>query len=139
MTLESGTIAFWLNFSPGHDKFVYVLGTTADDIVLSFTISSQTKYLSIEPHRNELVVIPPGTLDCLYRQSFIQCFHEVTRTPVKEFRELDRRGFLNWRGCLPQFIPDIIRCVEDSQLLPEIDQETVLELLRPRPFEASAS
>jgi hypothetical protein len=138
MRLESGTVAYWLNFSAGHDKFVYILGTTADRIVLSFTISSQAKYLSIEPHRNELIAIPIGTLDCLHRQSFIQCFHEVTRTPLGEFQDLDRRGFVNWRGCLPQYIADVIRCVENSQLLPEDDQEVVLDLLRPRPFQASA-
>lgn len=92
----------------------------------------------MEPHRLELVAIPTGTLDCLHRQSFIQCFHEVSRTPLKQFQELDRRGFINYRGSLPQFIPAVITCVEPSELLSGYDQEAVLDLLRPRPQTAIA-
>src|ERR1022692_2307139 len=57
MTLEAGTIAFWRDFEPGHDKFINILGTNRADDVLSFTISSQTKYLTMQPHANEMVEI----------------------------------------------------------------------------------
>jgi hypothetical protein len=131
LKLDAGTIAFWLNFSPGHDKFVYILGATVSDEVLSFTISSQTKYLELEPHRREMVEIPVGTIDCLSRRSFIQCFHEVTITRLRDFQDLDRRGFINWRGTAPQFLQAVRECVFRSELLSEYDKDAVLGLLRP--------
>ena len=53
MKLDPGTIAHWRNFAPGIDKFVYIVGTSVSGEVLSFTISSQTKYLSLKPHADE--------------------------------------------------------------------------------------
>jgi len=89
MRLDPGTVAYWLEYAPGHDKFVYILGINAHKEVLSFTISSQTKYLSIEPHRYEMVEIPLGTAACFQRRSFIQCFFHVTRTALADFRDLE--------------------------------------------------
>ena len=131
MTLEAGTIAFWRDFEPGHDKFINILGTNRADDVLSFTISSQTKYLTMQPHANEMVEIPKGTVDCLHKTCFIQCFYEVRRTPISEFRDLERRGFINYRASLPQFAVAIYHRVKDSELLDGYDQEEVLDLLRP--------
>lgn len=49
MTLEAGAIAHWRDFEPGHHKFIYILATNRATEVLSFTISSQTKYLTMQP------------------------------------------------------------------------------------------
>jgi hypothetical protein len=131
MTLEVGTIAHWRDFGPGCDKFIYILGTNAANEVLSFTISSQLKYLAMQPHAQEMVEIPRGTVECLQKTSFIQCFYEVQRTPISDFRDLERRGCINYRASLPQFAPAILERVEDSQLLDGYDQDSVIELLRP--------
>ncbi len=129
MTLTLGTVAHWIDFEPGHNKFIYILGTNSANEVLSFTISSQTKYLAMQPHANEMVEIPRGTTDCLNRQCFIQCFYEVRRTPIAAFRELERRGYINYRASLPQFAPAILTAVRNSELLDGYDQEAVLEAL----------
>ncbi|MGH2509596.1 MAG: hypothetical protein ACRDHZ_19640 [Ktedonobacteraceae bacterium] len=127
MTLEPGTIAFWRDFSPGHDKFVYILGVE-NEMVFSFTISSQLKYLST-PLKCELVEIPFRSTNFLNARSFIQCFHRVDRTPLAQFRNLEATGTIMWRGCLPAFIPFIAKVVEDSQVLPGYDRESVAKLL----------
>jgi hypothetical protein len=133
MTLKTGTVAHWRNFSPGHDKFIYILGTNADGDVLSFTISSQAKYLAMHPHAEEMVEIPNGTVECLNRRSFIQCFYDVTRTPVAAFREMERIGQLNYRASLPQYAAAIAAVVQNSELLDGYDQEAVLEVLAQPP------
>jgi hypothetical protein len=131
MTVEAGTVVHWLGFDPGHDKFVYILGLNSANEVLAFTISSQTKYLSRQPHSNEMVEIPKGTVDCLQRVCYIQCFYEVRRTPISKFRELERRGYINYRAFLPQFVPAIVKCVQNSELLDGYDQEAVIDILGP--------
>jgi len=131
MNVEAGAVAYWLSFEPGHDKFVYILGTNSANEVLTFTISSQTKYLSMQPHAHEMVEIPKGTADCFQQVCFIQCFYEVRRTPLPEFRELERRGYIGYRASLPQFVPAIMRCVRDSELLDGYDQDAVIDLLGP--------
>ena len=129
MRLDPGTIAHWQNFKPGVDKFIYILGTSASGDVLSFTISSQTKYLSLKPHADEMVEIPYRQTSFLCRRSFIQCFHYVTRTPVADFRALEKDGSISWRACLPEFIPKVVEIMGTSQLLPEHDIEDVLETI----------
>jgi hypothetical protein len=131
MVLEAGAVAYWLGFDPGHDKFVYILGTNSAREVLAFTISSQTKYLSRQPHANEMVEIPVGTANCFQKVCFIQCFYEVRRTPISEFRDLERRGYISYRASLPQFIPAILNCVRNSELLDGYDQDAVIDLLGP--------
>ena len=133
MTLATGTVAYWRDFVAGQDKFVYILGTNAAQEVLSFTISSQTKYLVMQPHANEMVEIAKGTIDCLSKNCYIQCFYEVRRTPIAEFMDLERRGFICYRGSLPQFSQAILKVVSESVLLDGYDQEAVLEVLRPLP------
>jgi hypothetical protein len=129
MTLITGTVAHWYSFEPGHNKFVYILGTNAAGEVLSFTISSQTKYLGMQPHAKEMIEIPKGTAECFNQQCFIQCFYEVRRTPIAEFRELERRGYISYRASLPQFAPAILATIQNSELLDGYDQEAVLEVL----------
>jgi hypothetical protein len=136
MTLSPGTIAHWRDFSPGNDKFVYILGIDSSDVIFSFTISSQVKYLSLVPHKSELIEIPFRTTDFLDRRSFIQCFFEVTRTSLGEFRELERKGAINWRGCMPEFLSTVARIVKDSRLLSGYDQDAILDLLRNLPHSA---
>jgi len=131
MTLETGAIAYWRDFDPGCDKFIYILGTNAASEVLSFTISSQTKYLAMEPHAKEMVEIPRGSIDCLPKTSFIQCFYEVRRTPIHEFRELERLGYISYRATAPQFAIGIFQRVKNSELLDGYDKEAVLEVLKP--------
>lgn len=131
MTIEVGTIAHWRDFAPGHDKFIYILGTNAANEVLSFTISSQTKYLTMHPHAQEVVEIPKGTAECFQKACFIQCFFEVRRTPIFDFRDLERRGFINYRASLPQFALAIQKCVESSELLDGYDQDEVIGVLGP--------
>src|SRR6267154_1775774 len=121
MVIEAGAVAYWLDFDPGHNKFVYILGTDTASDVLCFTISGQAKYLTMLPHANEMVRIPKGTIDCLHKDSFIQCFYEVRRTPLSDFRELERQGYINYRASIPQFVPGILKCVEGSELLAQND------------------
>src|SRR5664280_2416100 len=77
MTLEVGTIAHWRNFEPGRDKFIYILGINAANEVLSFTISSQTKYLTMHPHAQEMVEIPKGTVECFQKACFIRFLSRI--------------------------------------------------------------
>src|SRR5580700_4917241 len=44
MTLEAGTVAYWRDYEPGHDKFIYILGTNAAGDVLSFTNPTRTRW-----------------------------------------------------------------------------------------------
>jgi hypothetical protein len=129
MTIETGTVVYWRDFVAGQDKFIYILGTNSAQEVLSFTISSQTKYLSMYPHAREMVEIAKGTIDCFDRTCYIQCFYEVRRTPIAEFMDLDRRGFICYRGSLPQFSQAIRKIVSESILLEGYDQDAVLEVL----------
>ena len=129
MQLNAGAIAYWREFEPGRDKFIYILGKTQSGEVLSFTISSQEKYLKMEPHKNEMVEIPRGTANYLERRSFIQCFFEVIRTPIVTFQDFERRGYINWRGQLPQFLAAVKVCVNNSELLSEYDREDVLAVM----------
>jgi len=129
MTLTTGTIAHWCNYEPGHDKFIYILGTNSAGEVLSFTISSQIKYLGMKPHAKEMIEIPKGTAECFNQQCFIQCFYEVRRTLIAEFRELERLGYINYRASLPQFAPAILATTQNSELLDGYDQEAILEVL----------
>ena len=128
MRLDPGTIAYWRNFRPGSNKFVYLLGQTNDGVVLSFTISSQTKYLGLYPHNQEMVEIPFRSTDFLDRPSYIQCFFEVERTTLEDFRELERSGTIMYRGCRPEFLPQIAEIVGRSQLLTGYAQETIMSL-----------
>ena len=113
---------------PGQDKFVYILGIS-DGEVFSFTISSQTKYLALNATRDQMVEIPFQSTNFLTRPSYIQCFYELTRTPILQFRKLEANGTINYRACRPEFLPSIARIVHNSELLPEEDVETVEQLL----------
>ena len=129
MTPPAGTVVFWRDFAPGHDKFVYVVGTDGNGDVLAFTISSQTKYLAMRPHAVEMVRIPLGTAQCFTVESFIHCFYEVTRTPLDRFEDLQKRGTIRFRASLPQFLPAVRAVVQRSELLDGYDREAVLEAL----------
>jgi hypothetical protein len=76
-----------------------------------------------------MVEIAKGTIDCFDRTCYIQCFYEVRRTPIAEFMDLDRRGFICYRGSLPQFSQAIRKIVSESILLEGYDQDAVLEVL----------
>lgn len=79
-----------------------------------------------------MVEIPRGTADYLPLRSFIQCFFEIERTPFDRFDELDRRGYINWRGTLQQFIPALRTIFADvSTLLSEYECEDALGVLLP--------
>ena len=124
MTLDPGTVAYWRDFEPGHNKFIYILGVSGDE-VFSFTISSQAKYLLLESTRNQMVEIPHRSTDFLDRPSWIQCFYEVTRTSIAAFRALEASGAIMWRAYMPAFIPTIAKIVYHSQLLPQEDVEAI--------------
>lgn len=126
MRLEAGTIAHWRDFAAGQDKFVYILGTNDLGEVLSFTISSQTKYLKLTPHKDEMVEIPHRQTDFLDRPSYIQCFFELIRTHIDVFRSLEKTGSINFRAFMPQFIPQIRAIAERSQLLSQEDCDSVI-------------
>lgn len=80
-----------------------------------------------------MVEIPRGTVDYLPVRSFIQCFFELQRTPLGTFNDLDRRGYINWRGTLKQFIPAIRDILEgEPVLLTEYECEDALSVLPPR-------
>lgn len=132
MRLDVGTIAHWRDFTAGHDKYVYILGTNDLGEVLSFTISSQTKYLSLTPHKYEMVEIPHRQTDFLDRPSYIQCFFELTRTHIDAFKVLERNGSINYRGCMPQFIPQILAIATKSVLLAQDDCDSVIAICAPK-------
>lgn len=132
MNLTPGTVAHWRELY-GQGKFVYILGVCQNTHdVLWLPISSQTKWCAIEPHCREMVEIPKGTADYLSKRSFIQCFFELQRTPIDTFNDLDRQGFINWRGTLEQFIP-AIRAILTGEpvLLAEYECEDALRVLPP--------
>ena len=141
MQLTPGTVAYWRDlYDGGQSKFVYILGvhTPADENgsplppeVLWFTISSQTKWTRLAPHCREMVEIPLGCADYLRYRSFIQCFFEVGRTPVDDFRYFEARGYLNFRGYLPQFVPAIREILGRSELLSDYDCEDALNAMNP--------
>jgi hypothetical protein len=128
LRLDPGTIAYWRDFRPGISKFVYILGQANDGAVLSFTISSQTRYLSMSPHRDEMVEIPFRSTDFLDRPSYIQCFHDVERTPLQEFREMERVGAIMYRGHRPEFLAQIAAIAARSQLLTGYDRDLIASL-----------
>ena len=132
MKLDPGTIAYWRDFSPGNNKFVYILGVSAAEEVLSFTISSQLRYLQSDRHKNDLIEIAPYQLVAEFdRRSFIQCFFEVTCTPVGTFKRLEGKGTIMYRACLPQFLRPMIPIVQASEHLSGYDQELVLSVISP--------
>jgi len=107
MRIEAGVVAFWRDLFPGSDKYVFLLGTFREptcnqDCVAFFTISSQTKWASVEPTRREMVPILKGTLDCLDSPvSYIQCWRELQIEPLGSFRDKERSGVIMYRGTLP--------------------------------------
>jgi len=113
----------------GHDKFHYIFGVSDRNEVCSFTISSQLKYLSLTPHRDHLIEIPFRQTDFLTCRSFIQCFFEITRTPLSLFRELERSGTINYRGCFPKFLEQMAPIIRMSELLSGSDQDCALKTL----------
>jgi hypothetical protein len=142
MRLAPGTVAYFREaFDGGLDKFIYILGVLdppgADggrqvQEVLWFTISSQAKWTAITPHCDEMVKIPLGTAECLKRLSFIQCFHEVQRKPLVEFRELENRGYVTYRDFLPMFVPTILAIMQQSHLLTDYERDDVKAVLTRR-------
>jgi hypothetical protein len=126
--IRPGLVAFWTDLFPGSSKFVFLLGSfacprTGIEKVAFFTISSQTKWAQIAPHKDEMVKIPRGTVDFLPSLSFIQCFHEVHTLSVESFHERDREGFINFRGDLPQYLPMIREILSRSELLDDYSIE----------------
>ena len=129
MRIDPGTVVHWREFRGGHDKFHYILGVNGQSEVCSFTISSQLRYLSLDPHRSHLIEIPFKQTDFLTCRSFIQCFFELTRTSVSSFNYLDLNGTINYRACLPKFLQPMLTIVGESELLSGTDQECALEIL----------
>ena len=129
MQLDPGTIAYWRDFAPGQDKFVYLLGVSGEGEVLSFTISSQQKYLAFGKTKADMIEIPFRSTDFLTRASYIQCFYEVTRTPIAEFSRLEANGTITWRGRRPEFLPRVARIVQASVLLAEEDRDAIRKLI----------
>jgi hypothetical protein len=130
LDVTPGTVAYWRELC-GQGKFIYVSGVCpATRDVLWFPISSQEKWCKIEPHCREMVEIPKGTAEYLSIRSFIQCFFELQRTPIDTFNDLDRRGYINWRGRLEQFIPAIREILASGPaLLTEYECEAALRAL----------
>ena len=127
MTIKPGTVAFWYDLFPGSDKFVYFLGTYIDKAGLEhacyFTISSQTKWVSVPAKRREMLEMPKGAADYLHLVSYIQCWNELGTIPLSQFHALK---CVTYRGELPQFLPALRMIVENSDILSRRDIDKAL-------------
>jgi hypothetical protein len=127
--LSPGAVAYWHGLY-GQGKFIYLIGVCEKSgDVFWFPISSQTKWCQLKPHCREMVEVPRGTVDYLTQRSFIQCFFELHRTPVGSFQELERKGYINWRGLLPRYLPSVRAILVESTLLSEYDIEDALRVI----------
>jgi len=134
LIVKPGTVAYWRDLFPGENKFVFLLGTFADESgcerVAYFTISSQTKWAALPKTRREMVDIPRGTLECLTSLSFIQCWWAVRTITKQRFIELERTGDIMYRGELPQFVDRVRWVVKNSDVLSDEDIDIALAALR---------
>jgi hypothetical protein len=132
--IEPGVVALWNDLFGSGPKYVFLLGTFVcqrDSLekVAFFTISSQSKWAGIQSHAQEMVMVPRGITEYLYKVSYIQCFHEVLTISVESFQEQDLQGFVNFRGHLRQYIPEIRNILGRSALLSDYDIEIALSAL----------
>jgi hypothetical protein len=125
MAIAKGSVLHVSNFlcaSGPRDKFVFVLGHTAPDSILVFTISSQTKYQSHPRLAREMVHIPPGSLAALKLDSWIQCFwHPIT---------LVISSSVGLRGTLaPSFLVEVRKVIDASDVLNRIQIADCLDVI----------
>jgi hypothetical protein len=62
--------------------------------------------------------------------SFIQCWKELGVKEVGEFRALESRGAIMYRGELPQFVRQVRQIVQDSEILTEQEIDWAIEALK---------
>jgi hypothetical protein len=132
--IKPGAVAFWSDLFPGHSKFVFILGTyicpnEAVPKVAYFTISSQSKWKNVPRLKDQMILIPKGKTDFLQLDSYIQCFHHVGTIRLQDFREQELQGYINYRGDLSCYVPQVRCIVEQSEVLVERDRIIALEAI----------
>ena len=71
-------------FAP-KNKYLISVGWHSTHVILAFRITSQNLYTQTNLAR-ELVHIPSGTVGCLTKHSYIQCFHDVERLDIGQLQ-----------------------------------------------------
>lgn len=136
LDLSPGSVLHIKGFSSrGHtpkNKYLIVIGSATETVVLAFLISSQMFYLERETHRNEVVRIPHNATQFLRSESIIQCF-ELERLSRVSLCDGYEDGKVSHEGKLPtKYLHHIRQTVEGSKLVAQEDIELALRVL-PKP------
>jgi len=133
LDLSPGTVLHIKDFSsrghPSKNKYLIVIGSATETLILGFLISSQMVYLERESHRNEVVRVPHNATAFMRSESIIQCF-ELERLSLDALCNGFEDGHVTRPGKLPiKYLHRIRQAVKDSKLLSQEDIEVALRLL----------
>lgn len=131
--LSPGTVLHIEDYSSrGHDpknKYLIVIGSATENVVLGFLISSQMAYLEQESHHTEVVRVPHNASSFLQRESIIQCF-EMERLSLDKLEDGFAGGEIRRVGKLPvKYLHKMREAVERSKLLSQEDIALALRVL----------
>jgi len=127
MSFARGSVLHIADF-PGDygpcDKYVFVMGHTAPQKILVFTISSQSKYTLQTRYSREMVSLPLGTSRALNKASWIQCFHHPTelRTDIYQINLVDTLS--------ETFIASARAVIENSDILTRFEIDDCLDVMK---------
>ena len=136
MDLTPGSVLHIQDFStrghPAKNKYLLIIGPKSDSEALAFLISSQLKYLKVEPHKHEVVKIPHNATTFLQCESIIQCF-SVEELTITDLIQGGESGKVKRVGRLqPKFLHQIREVVANSQLLSAYEIEAITKVLPKR-------
>ena len=136
MDLTPGSVLHIQGFStrghPAKNKYLLIIGQKSDSEALAFMISSQLKYLKIEPHKHEVIKVPYNATTFLNCESIIQCF-SVEELNITDLIQGSESGKVKRVGKLqPKYLHKIREVVGNSQLLSTYEIEAIIKVLPKR-------
>ena len=125
--LPPGTVLHWRNFLTTQSKYLLVLGTNQEQVILAFTITSQDHWLAI--HRSLMIEIPSGSTNFLSKTSYVPCFFPLERISQTEYEQGKFDGEVTTVGCLRKSFLAKVRDAVDNDLLEPSDIDDALAVL----------
>ena len=125
--LPPGAVLHWKNFLTTQSKYLLVLGTNPEQVILAFTITSQDHWLAI--HRPLMIEIPAGSTNFLSKTSYIPCFFPLERISQTEYEQGKLDGDVTIAGSLRKSFLAKVRDAVDNDLLVQSDIDDALAVL----------